>query len=85
VDKLEQTLDTEITLYVHREAYIADYYAGQDIAVHELRGALDQVLPGDYVLVNTRTNEDRHVFRDAPSLLDVGRGDALFCEIKQIP
>ncbi len=85
VERLEQTLSTRITLYVHREAYIADYYAGEDIAVHELRGALDQVRPGDYVLVNTRTNEDRRVFRDAPSLLDVGRGGALFCEIKKIP
>jgi hypothetical protein len=85
VEKLEQTLDTKTTLYVHREAYVADYYAGEDIAVHELRRALDRVLPGDYILVNTRTNEDRRVFRDAPSILDVGRGDALFCEIKQIP
>jgi hypothetical protein len=85
VERLEQTPGTRITLYVHREAYIADYYAGQDIAVHELRGALDQVRPGDTVLVNTRTNEDRRVFEDAPSFLDVGRGDAVFCEIKQIP
>jgi hypothetical protein len=85
VDKLEQTLDTPITLYVHREAYIADYYAGEDIAVHELRGALDQVLPGDYALVNTRTNEDRRVFKDARPTLQIGRGNAIFCQIKQIP
>jgi hypothetical protein len=85
VERLEESLDSPITLYVHREAYIADYYAGEDMAVHELRGALDRVRPGDYVLVNTRTNEDRRVFKDAPSFLPIGRGGALFCEIKQIP
>lgn len=85
VERLEQTIDTPITLYVHREAYIAAYYAGEAITVRELRGALNQVLSGDYILVNTRTNEDHRVFKDAPSFLSVGRGDAFFCEIKQIP
>jgi hypothetical protein len=85
VQTLEHTLDTPITLYVHREAYIADYYAGTDITVYDLRGAVNQVQPGDYVLVNTRTNEDRRVFKDAPPFLQVGRGDAIFCETKQIP
>jgi hypothetical protein len=85
VEKLEQRLDQPATLYVHREAYIADTYASQAITVHELRGALDQVQPGDYVLVNTRTNEDRRVFKDAPPVLSIGRGDAIFCMVKQIP
>ena len=85
VENLNQTIDTPINLYVHREAYIADYYADDRITVHELRGALDQVLPGDYVLVNTRTNEDRRVFKDAPYVIQVGRANALFCQIKQIP
>lgn len=85
VERLEQTSDTPIHLYVHREAYIADYYAGKEILVRELRGALDQVQPGDFVLVNSRTNEDRRVFKDTSPLLQIGRGEALFCEIKQIP
>lgn len=84
VETLERTLDTPANLYVHREAYIADYYASEHITVHELRGAVDQVQPGDYVLVNTRTNEDRRVFKDASPKFQVGRGDAIFCEIKQI-
>jgi hypothetical protein len=84
VQTLESTMKTSANLYVHREAYIADYYASENITVHELRGAVDQVLPGDYVLVNTRTNEDRRVFKDAPPILQIGRGDAIFCEIKQI-
>ncbi|HET6821548.1 MAG TPA: hypothetical protein VFH34_02805 [Anaerolineales bacterium] len=85
VGTLERTSDTSINLYVHREAYIADYYADEAITVHELRGALDQVQPGDYVLVNTRTNEDRRIFKDAPSVIEVRRGEAIFCQIKQIP
>jgi hypothetical protein len=84
VETLERTVDTPANLYVHREAYIADYYASEHITVHELRGAADQVQPGDYVLVNTRTNEDRRVFKDASPFLQIGRGDAIFCEIKQI-
>jgi hypothetical protein len=85
VERLEETLDTPIVLYVHREAYIADYYADERIAVHELRGAVDRVRPGDFVLINTRTNEDRRVFKEAPPALQVGRDHAIFCEIKQIP
>lgn len=85
VERLEHTISAPIDLYVHREAYIADYYAGKEIAVHELRGALDAVLPGDFVLVNTRTNEDRRIFKDASPVIQVGRGAALFCEIKQVP
>jgi len=85
VENLDQTLDKPINLYVHREAYVAAYYADEHISVHDLRGALGEVQPGDYVLVNTRTNEDRRVFKDAPSILQIGRGDALFCMLKQIP
>jgi hypothetical protein len=85
VETLAQTDNTPINLYVHREAYIADYYADDKISVHELRGALNEVQPGDYVLVNSRTNEDRRVFKDAVSIFQVQRDGALFCEIKQIP
>src|SRR5215207_2495863 len=82
---LEQTLDAPIDLYVHREAYIAGYYADETVAVHDLRGAHEEVNPGDYVLVNTRTNEDRRVFKDAPTKIQVERSGALFCIIKQSP
>jgi hypothetical protein len=85
METLEQRLDAPIQLYVHREGYIADYYADETISVQDLRGALDQVQPGNYILVNTRTNEDRRVFKDAPPILQIGREDAIFCEIKQIP
>jgi len=85
VEELEESLAEPFELYVHREAYIAAYYANQNTHVDELRGALDQVRSGDYVLVNTRTNEDRRVFKDAEPVLQIGRGDAVFCVIKRIP
>ena len=85
VENLNGAVHQPADLYVHREPYIAAYYASKEITVHDLRGALNEVQSGDYVLVNTRTNEDRRVFRDAPPVLQVGRGDALFCTIKQIP
>jgi hypothetical protein len=85
VQQLDQTLDEPMDLYVHREAYIAEYYAGENMNVHELRGAVEDVQAGDYVLVNTRTNEDRRVFKDAPPILQITRGDAVFCVVKRIP
>jgi 4-amino-4-deoxy-L-arabinose transferase-like glycosyltransferase len=73
------------TVYVNREAYIAKTYAGENVTVLELRGAMDQVKSGDLILVNTRANEDLHVLRDAPPLIQVGRDGATFCIIKQVP
>jgi hypothetical protein len=85
VQDLEQTVNSPINLYVHREPYIAAYYADEKINVRDPRGAVDQVKPGDYVLVNTRTNEDRKVFKDASPVLRVGRGNAIFCVVKEMP
>jgi hypothetical protein len=85
IENLNQAVNEPVDLYVHREAYIAAYYAEENMRVHDLRGALAEVTSGDYVLVNTRTNEDRRVFKDAPTVLEIGRGDAPFCMMKQIP
>lgn len=85
VESLERTTDAPIDLYVHREAYIAEYYASEKVTVHDLRGALDDVQSGDYILVNTRTNEDRRIFKDVLPIIEVRRGEAVFCQIKQIP
>jgi hypothetical protein len=85
VQTLNQATEALTTLYVHREPYIAAYYAGKNVTVQDLRGALGEVKSGDIALVNTRTNEDRKVFKDAPILLKIARGNAIFCMMKQIP
>ena len=85
IEELEHGLDEPTNLYVHREAYVAAYYANSNINVIELRGALKDVKTGDYVLVNSRSNDDRKIFKDAPITLQVNRGDAVLCVIKQIP
>ncbi len=84
VEELNAIYDP-INLYVHREAYIADYYANDNISVHDLRGATSEVQSGDYILVNTRTNEDRRILKDVSPLIQIRRGNALFCTIKRVP
>jgi hypothetical protein len=80
-----QTKVTEpSTVYVHREAYIAAAYAGENVRVLEERGALNQIKPGDYILVNSRANEDLKTFKGAPIVQETGRGSAVFCVIKRI-
>ncbi len=79
-------LETQpVKLYVHREPDVAQPYAAPNVTVLDERGALSQIASGDFVLVNTRTNEDRQTFRTAPILLSIGKGGATFCEIKSIP
>jgi len=85
VDELNTFAVEPVDLYVHREAYIAEYYGNKNISVHELRGAADEVKSGDYVLVNTRANEDRRVLKDVSPVIQIGRGAALFCMIKRVP
>ncbi len=85
VEKLNRQLDQPANIFVLREAYIAEYYSGNNTRIRDLRNAMDEVKSGDYVLVNTRTNDDRSIYRDAPPVLQVIRGSAVFCEVKQIP
>ena len=85
VENLNQSVSEPATLYVHREAYIAGYYAKGDIAVRELRGQVSQVRSGDFILVNSRTNEDRRLLKDVTPVIQVGRAGALFCTIGRIP
>lgn len=85
MQKLDASLDQPTNVFVLREAYIAEYYSGKNTIVRDLRGAISEVKSGDYILVNTRTNDDRSVFRDAPPVLQIGRAGAIFCEVKEIP
>ena len=77
--------DSPINLFVHREAYIAQYYADPTITVRERRDHLDQIQRGDYILINTRTNEDRRILKDVQPTVQIQRGNAIFCIIKRVP
>ncbi|HET7144782.1 MAG TPA: hypothetical protein VFI68_12250 [Anaerolineales bacterium] len=72
-------------LFVKREPYIAAYYASPNITIHDYRTEFRDIKSGDYLLVNTRSNEDRSGFRDAPILLQIEREGAIFCMVKKIP
>ncbi len=72
-------------LFVKREPYIAEYYANENITIRDYRAEFGNIQSGDFVLINTRTNEDIKTFKDAPTILSIQRGDAVFCVIKQVP
>ncbi len=74
-----------VNLFVRREPYIAARYASAGVVVRDYRAEFSQIASGDLVLVNTRTNEDRKTVHDAPTVLEVGRGGATFCVVKQVP
>jgi hypothetical protein len=84
VETYQENNPGPITMYVNREAYIAAIYATKNITVLERRGAIDEIKPGDLVLINTRSNEDLKIYRDMPTILEVGRAGATFCVIKRI-
>jgi hypothetical protein len=85
VQAFNQLEHQPVKLYVHREPDVAQPYAASNVSILDERGAQSQVMPGDFVLVNTRTNEDRETFHNAPALLSIGRAGATFCVIKSIP
>ncbi len=85
VQEFDRMNSQPVKLYVHREPEVAAPYASANVTVLDERGALNQIQPGDYVLVNTRSNEDIRDFRDAPRVLSVGRAGATFCVIKKVP
>jgi hypothetical protein len=72
-------------LFVKREPYIAAYYASSNITIRDYRTELKDIHSGDFILVNTRSNEDRSGFKDAPVYSQVERDGAVFCLIKQVP
>jgi hypothetical protein len=81
----EQKPNRQGELFIKREPYIAAYYAKDNIAIRDYRAEFGKIKSGDYVLVNTRANEDIKTFKDAPVVLQIRRGSAVFCEIKKIP
>jgi hypothetical protein len=85
VEDFNKVAPQNATLFVKREPYIAAYYTRADINVLDFRTDLKQAQPGDYLLINSRVNEDLQTMKDAPIFLEVSRNGATFCVIKQIP
>jgi hypothetical protein len=85
VEDFNEVAPQNANLFVKREPYIAAYYTRADINVLDFRTDLKQAQPGDYLLVNSRANEDVQTMKDAPIFLQVERDGAVFCVIKQIP
>ena len=84
-EAIENFNEPNSQLFVKREPTLASYYADKNIAIRDYRLEFGEIHSGDFVLVNTRTNEDIKTFKDAPIILQISRGDAVFCEIKKIP
>jgi hypothetical protein len=85
VEQLNNMTPERINLFVKRESYVAAPYANKNITIRELRDAGEQVQSGDYVLINTRLNDDRSTFRDAFNVFEIKRGNTTFCFVRQIP
>jgi hypothetical protein len=85
VQQLNDMTSQPVRLFVKREAYVAAPYANANIDVLDLRNTTEQIQSGDYVLVNTRLNDDLSTFRDAFNVIEIKRGDATFCFVRQIP
>ncbi len=85
VEQFNPIVTKPATLYVHREPYIAATYAADGVTVKDGRADFNLIKSGDYILINSRSNEDIQNFRSAPVILQVGRAGATFCVIKQIP
>ena len=83
VDEFNTVSDENARLFVKREPYIAAYYSRPDITILDYRADLKTAQKGDYLLINSRSNEDIQTLRDAPIFLQVGRSGAIFCVIKE--
>lgn len=85
IESLTTVTNQEINLFVRREPLLAAYYAPGKVTIRDFRVEFNKMEPGDYYLVNTRSNEDLKSFRNLPGIIKVGRVGADFCFIKKIP
>jgi len=82
VEQLLLTIEGPATLYVHREFYIADYFAPEHLTVLDYHRKLPQT--GDYVLNHSRANPGLQLYpNNPPYFLRIERGGAIFCEIRK--
>ena len=80
MEQLAPYADDHLTLYVHREFYIAAYYAPENITVKDYQTSKKSIQPGDYVLMSSRANPSLQRYRNPGQVvLRVGRDGTLFC------
>ena len=84
LEELNEKFETDINLFVYREAYIARYYANPNIHIYDLRKQIGELKPGDYILYNTRSNDD-YFIEKYPLILDIGHEESAFCIVRQNP
>ena len=75
----------EANIYVFREAHIATTYGNNNFNFINIRSQPIKILPGDYVLINSRTNEDQSYIINKPIILEIKRENATFCIVRQVP
>ncbi len=83
VNEINNRVTAPTHLFVYREASIAKNYSTDLLDVQDLRKKHDPIQPGDYILVNTRSNEDQKIYDDLHSVMEIKRGNATFCVIRQ--
>ncbi|GAB4465513.1 MAG: glycosyltransferase family 39 protein [Anaerolineales bacterium] len=85
VQALNQKVNAPVRLFVKREAYLAKPFAGENVQVFQLGDPAVEVRPGDYVLANSRTNDNFTTYPKAPIVIEISRVGAKFCTIRQVP
>lgn len=85
VQALNERTDSPVRLFIKREAYLASLFANENIQIFQLQDSLDEIRSGDYVLSNSRTNDDMTTYPRAPIVVEISRVGAKFCTIRQIP
>jgi len=85
VKEINKLATNPTQLFVYREASIAANYAEEDLDVQDLRKKHNRMKSGDYILINTRTNEDLALYKNKPLIENINRGEATFCVIRQVP
>jgi hypothetical protein len=85
VQALNKKADAPARLFIKREAYLAQPFVNENIQIFQLQDAMNEIRSGDYVLSNSRTNDDMTTFPRAPVVVEISRVGANFCTIRQIP
>jgi len=85
VEELNQRADAPARLFIKREAYLAEPFANENVQVLQIQKKDNEIQSGDYVLANSRTNDNFSFYPGAPTVIEISRVGAIFCTIKQIP